>query len=469
MPQSGENMLVSTFLAIVCAAQLAEQENPAELYGERWTQEAQVYRSAGPSVVQIDVFAVQTGSVPPVRMSQAPISQGTGVVIDPSGLVITNAHLVSPTTTPFPSTSFECDVTFAEEFGGKTFTTQTLSLDREWDLALLKINSAGAFRAIPLGNSDDLIHGEKVITIGTPYGNSHSITSGILSGVHRNVEVENNSMRGRRQILRGLLQTDAAINPGNSGGPLLNIYGHLVGINTATLRAADGIAFAVPVNRVREILDERLLVVDYASRFWVGLRVGENKDGQLVVDYLHPRGPAANADIQDQDRMLAVNDHPVSTRQDYASILLSHSRGDIVRFTVQTEGQAPRDAEVRLRTATSRDSIGLLGFQARRAYLPVQRSAFQTRNLAVLKITRVFRNTGAEALGLKEGDLIVAVKMGNPEGEGNWQPVGSFEELVNIVRGPGFVRGADNLWILRQDQSYRGELTFDDPDLIGSS
>ncbi len=453
-------------LLLPAVPQIPVDQDLAELYGDRFTPEARVYRSAGPSVVSVDVFANRLdrrGALSLRPVTRAQVGQGTGVVIHESGLVITNAHVALPEDPWLDRSSVSFEVAFAEEFGGERYPARLLSVDEEADLALLGIEAERRFKAIPLGRSDDLLKGEKVIAIGSPFRNSHSITSGILSGMHRDVEVQDR--RGRRRHLEGLLQTDAAINPGNSGGPLLNIYGELVGINNATMQLADGIGFAIPVDRVRRILDERLLEADGASRFWIGMRVRTDGENRPVAALVHPRGPAARAGLQDGDRLLAVNGQPVTSREELAAELLPHAPGDRVRFRILRPADGrEREAVVVLEAGERRDNYGLLGFEARRAAIVVRRGGWPER-LPILRITRVYPDTSAAALGLREGDYLVGVRLKDrPEGQ-EWTLVSSVSQLVALVRGPDFDLEHPNLWVLRGDETYHGQLVPDDPDL----
>ena len=447
---------------LLAAAQLPGDEDLAARFGDRLTTEARVYQMAGPAVVSIDV-AGTVRSFGPFRPSatHTSLGQGTGVVIDPSGLVITNAHVAVPQEQGLDPESIEIEVSFGSDFGAARHPAKLLSLDREWDLALLKIEAPGPFRFIPIEDSGELLIGEKVITIGTPFGNEHSITSGILSGKRRDVVVRTPS--GGRAQLSGLIQTDAAINPGNSGGPLLNAYGQLIGINSATLIAADGIGYAIPVDRVREILGQRLLDADRSSRFWSGMRVRETAAGLEVTD-LHPRGPAALAGLATGDRILSVDGEAVATLQDYAARLLEHDAGDGVVLRAERDGGRPREFGLRLRGAAERETFGLLGFEARPDSITYRRG-WQSRTMRVLRLTRVFPGTSAERLGLEPGDIVVAVRTRAADEDAGWTPVRSMPELVSLVRGPDFRLDADNIWILRENESFQGRLVFDDPDL----
>ncbi|RMH03525.1 MAG: PDZ domain-containing protein [Planctomycetota bacterium] len=461
-------LLLPLALALAAAPQLPGDDDLLARYGDRLTIEARVYQMAGPSVVSIDIFARPLASPfgglfagHPATGERQLVGQGTGVVIDPSGLVITNAHVAAPLEPGIDPDSVAIEVEFGTDFGGGRFPATVLNIDREWDLALLRIDAPGPFRAIPLQESGDLLIGEKVITIGTPFGNEHSVTSGILSGRRRDVTVR--TPDGGTAELHGLIQTDAAINPGNSGGPLLNAYGQLIGINSATLMAADGIGFAIPVDRVKEILADRLLDTDRSTRFWAGMRVVE-RDGRLLVADLHPRGPAAVAGLRPDDRILEVDGQEVHSRREYAARMLGHRAGDTVALRVADRRGRNRGVRLELLPARLRETFGLLGFDAAPDRLRYQRG-WQTRIMYVLRITEVYRGTAAEKLGLQPGDVIVAARTKERNEDDGWVPVHSLPELVSLVRGPDFRLDGDNIWILRGDESFRGRLVFDDPEI----
>jgi serine protease Do len=172
---------------------------------------------------------------------------GSGVIIDPTGYIVTNSHVVENAT--------EIKVSLPD---GRSFDGEIIALDPEEDLALLKINGKDLPYA-QLGNSDDLLIGEWVIALGNPFGfliedTKPTVTVGVISAVNREV-------RGRTEgrVYKNMIQTDAAINPGNSGGPLVNILGEVIGINTFILSHAggsEGVGFAIPINRVKEFIEE---------------------------------------------------------------------------------------------------------------------------------------------------------------------------------------------------------------------
>jgi len=163
-------------------------------------------------------------------------SLGSGFVVHEDGYVVTNNHVIDR--------AREITVALSD---GRKLSAELVAADPEADLAILKIKSDKPLPYLELGDSSDLMIGEPVIAVGNPLGYSHSVSTGIVSAVHRDL--------GDPSIkLADLIQTDAAINPGNSGGPLLNAYGQVIGINTAIRANAQNIGFAIAVNRLRELI-----------------------------------------------------------------------------------------------------------------------------------------------------------------------------------------------------------------------
>ena len=161
---------------------------------------------------------------------------GTGVVIDPRGYILTNYHVVEGVR--------EIQVTLSDE---SRFVATLVARDLETDLAVIKIAAPDKLPVITAGTSSDLMAGESVIAVGNAYGYENTVTRGIISALHRAVQVSD------AQYYDDLIQTDASINPGNSGGPLLNIDGEMIGINVAVRAGAQGIGFAIPVDKVMNV------------------------------------------------------------------------------------------------------------------------------------------------------------------------------------------------------------------------
>jgi len=179
--------------------------------------------------------------------------------------------------------------------------------------------------------------GERVIAIGNPFRQRLSVSSGIISGLHRNVTVN-----GGLQFTN-LIQTDAAINMGNSGGPLLNILGELVGINTAVNQGAENMGFAIPVDRVEEVLRDYLLAPS-AARSWFGLEVDEQ--GGFSVCDLTPEGPADQAGVQAGDKLVAIDGRALDGSEDYRLRRLKLEPKQTARFTFLRPDGARREVDL---------------------------------------------------------------------------------------------------------------------------
>ena len=167
---------------------------------------------------------------------------GSGFIINQDGQILTNNHVVQGAST--------LTVKLADQ---KEYKAKVLGRDPRSDLALIKIDAAGKLPTLRLGESDNIVVGQKVLAIGNPFGFQGTLTTGIISSLDRSIQTEDSQLP-----LEGMIQTDAAINPGNSGGPLLDSHGNVIGINTAILGQGGnvGIGFAMPINRAKTMLDE---------------------------------------------------------------------------------------------------------------------------------------------------------------------------------------------------------------------
>ena len=194
-----------------------------------------------------------------------------------------------------------------------------------------------------MGNSDDLMIGETVIAIGNPFGLSHTVTTGVVSALDRSVRTE-------ERIYRRFIQTDASINPGNSGGPLLNIEGDLIGINTAIYQKAQGIGFAIPINKAKRIVRE--LIREGRVRFpWLGIEIQEltqelkgyfgltQKAAGVLVNDVIDGSPAAKAGMERGDVILSLEDVPISSVLDYRDALGEYTANDSLRLKIFRKGR----------------------------------------------------------------------------------------------------------------------------------
>ncbi|MDE0585826.1 MAG: trypsin-like peptidase domain-containing protein, partial [Planctomycetota bacterium] len=285
-------------------------------------------------------------------------------------------------------------------------------------------------------------------------GNSHSLTSGILSGINRDIDVKVG--RSTTLKLKGLIQTDAAINFGNSGGPLLNSLGELIGINNATAQSADGIGYAIPIKQVNQILHERLR----RPRVWLGVQL--KNDSELIVKYTYPRSPAAEQGMMISDRISAINGVAVANIDDFFDemILIEEEQPFVVDIQ---RGNRSLQLELSLPNIRVRETLGALGFEAKPVALIYHDEYNRQRRLRAAEVTTVITNSPASNIGLKVGDTIHSMRKipaGNLSG---WEPVASMAQIVQFAQRKDFVQGDYNIMWSSADGNYQqGKLVLID-------
>ena len=305
-------LLVTTFAALLAFSSFACAEDL------RRTAIVRAIETSRDSVVNIhgEKFVSDSGDDTEDRRVNG---MGTGVVIDARGYAVTNFHVVDGVR--------EIEVTLAS---GRTVAARLISHDRRTDLAVIKIDTVDPLPVIQLGTSDDLLTGETVLALGNAFGYEHTVTRGIISALHRNVDVS------PTQRYEDLIQTDASINPGNSGGPLLNINGEMIGINVAVRAGAQGIGFAIPVDSVLRIVTG-LLSVERIDHTWHGI-VCRTCGTVAVIESVHRQSPAETIGMRAGDIILRVGDRNVTSQLDIERALLGHKAGEVVAVTVTREG-----------------------------------------------------------------------------------------------------------------------------------
>jgi S1-C subfamily serine protease len=299
-----------------------------------------------PSVVNIDVTRRVRPQLPRGfdRFFESPPTQeqqgvGSGFIIDPDGLILTNYHVIRGRA--------ELSVTLHD---GKTHQGRVIGTDPLTDVALIKIEAKG-LKPLPLGNSDQMHPGDWVLALGSPLGLQETVTAGIISSVNRAVAIAERT---------NYLQTDAAINPGNSGGPLVNMAGQAVGMNTAIAQGAQGIGFAVPVNTITAVLPD-LRAKGRVERAWLGVAVaainpqiaqeipGAKVGAGLVVLEVVANSPAERAGLQSEDILLSLDGKTLSEPRDLILLLNQKRPGQRVRVRILRGGKT-RDLDLVLST-----------------------------------------------------------------------------------------------------------------------
>ncbi|MFW5500162.1 MULTISPECIES: trypsin-like peptidase domain-containing protein [unclassified Maridesulfovibrio] len=318
-------------------------------------------------------------------------STGSGVIINGRrGLVLTNAHVLSGGS----------DIK-VRMINGEEYPAEIVGSDADFDIAVLKIKGAGNLPQVAMGDSSDIYIGETVIAIGNPFGYTHTVTTGVVSALKRTV-------KSKEGAYTDFIQTDAAINPGNSGGPLLNIMGDLIGINTAIQARAEGIGFAIPINRAKRVVKE-LLESGKVSPVWLGLS-GQDLDqgsasyfgmsrvyGMLVTD-VHKDTPAAYAGLKPGDVILKINGIEVEDKSGYLALLRVQTRSEDVDLEVLHDGKV-RNIVVRPQSLESQQ----VRSQAWSRWGMVVDKDSRGRGMLVSKVRT---NSAAARLGLQPGDKI---------------------------------------------------------------
>jgi serine protease Do len=261
---------------------------------------------------------------------QARQSLGSGFIIHPNGLILTNNHVIEE--------ADQIKVTLNDE---REFDAKVVGRDPKTDLALLKVESEVDLPTVPLGNSDDLRIGEWVLAIGNPFGLSHTVTAGIVSAKGRVI--------GAGQY-DDFIQTDASINPGNSGGPLFNTRGEVVGINTAIIAGGTGIGFATPINLVKELVPQ-LHDQGKVTRGWLGVMIQKvtpelartfdlpQARGALVADVISD-SPAARGGLQQGDIITGFDGSEIKDMHDLPRVVAKAGVGKQVEVRLLRQGKA---------------------------------------------------------------------------------------------------------------------------------
>jgi serine protease Do len=347
------------------------------------------------SVVNIHGQKVVAGEDGTEGESRRVNGMGTGVVVDPRGYAVTNFHVVDGVK--------RIEVTLAS---GRTTSATLVSHDPRTDLAVIKIVTDEPLPVATIGTSSDLMVGETVLALGNAFGYEHTVTRGIVSSLHRNVEVS------RTQRYEDLIQTDASINPGNSGGPLVNINGQVIGINVAVRAGAQGIGFAIPIDRVLDIVS-RLLSVERIDQTWHGLVVRADGERRVLVEAVHRQSPAETAGVRAGDLITRIGDVSVSHQLDVERALIGRRVGESVPVTVVRAGAEEHIslplAEVRRDAEPLDDRCWAeLGLRFQPA-VAARVQKLQARYRGGLLVTSVREGGPAAEQGIREGDILVGL------------------------------------------------------------
>ncbi|HEY1252904.1 MAG TPA: trypsin-like peptidase domain-containing protein [Thermoanaerobaculia bacterium] len=322
------------------------------------------------------------------RRERSSQSLGSGSIIDPKGIILTNEHVVSGASKITAMTK-----------SGMELECEVVGSDTDNDLAVLRVRRPGAaLPALKMGSSSDLMIGETIVAIGNPFGLSHTVTAGVVSATGRTIKAENN------QTYTDFIQTDASINPGNSGGPLVNLDGEMIGVATAIIGGAQGIGFAIPVDRAHRIVDD-LLRYGEVRGVWVGLRGKtlvsgeENRPRGFRVRLVYPGSPAARAGVRVGDQVVSVDGTPIDSQEAFETALSTRGPGRPLKLalrgkdgerTITLQGETPPAG---LGTRILREELGL-----------GVRSTSEG-----LRVSVTDRDSASAQAGLKSGDFLIGL------------------------------------------------------------
>jgi serine protease Do len=363
---------------------------------------------------------------------------GTGIVIDERGYILTNFHVVDGVT--------QIKVTMADQ---RTLTATLIAHDPGTDLAVIKIKSESPLPVIKTGTSADLMEGEEVIAVGNAYGYTHTVTRGIISALHRSVQVSDD------QHYHDLIQTDASINPGNSGGPLLNIDGEMIGINVAVRVGAQGIGFALPIDQAMEVASRLIAQQSPIAHGVTGKTFTDDHGSLFEVTGVVAGSVAAQAGLEPGDIVLSVGNYKIERSLDWERALLDVPPGGSVpvkiernRETVQLDlaVRAGRNAE----SGTQELAWRILGVRLAPAPQGLFTTTNESRYRGGLQVTAVRSDGPAAQRGVRRGDVLVGLH--------KWETV-SLENVAYILGSSEFrATQPIKFFVLRGDETLYGHL-----------
>ena len=377
----------------------------------------------------------------PERIPQR--SLGSGVIVDPTGIALTNAHVVERAT--------EIEVVTLD--GGK-HKAKVIGVDKKTDLAVLKLDDGKAtFKYARLGDSDRMQVGDWVLAVGSPFGLQATVTAGIISAKARQLD---------QGPFDDFLQTDAAINPGNSGGPLVNMQGEVVGINTAIVAGGSGIGFAIPSNMARKIYTE-LRDKGRVTRGWLGVSIqqltpelarsfGAREPKGVLINEVVPDSPAAKAGLKPGDILLEFEGRPMEATSDLQRAVGFFSPEHVAKVKVWRDqgekileikvGQAPEERQAQ-QPRPGAKARSMLGLEVRPVTPDIARQ-LNLRSTDGVVVVRVEDGSAAAEAGVQRGDVIKQV---------NGQTVRTIPDFERLTRD---VKEGDPLTVLLQ----RGQMSL---------
>jgi serine protease Do len=386
-------------LGLACSVQLASAAESA-----RMTPIVRAVRNASPAVVNIQgQKSVVETTESSRQVSKQVNGMGTGVIIDPRGFILTNFHVVDGVK--------RINVTLST---GQAFVAKIVARDAQTDLAIIRINASFELPVINIGTSRDLMTGETVVAVGNAFGYENTVTTGIISQLHRNVQVN------ETQQYLDLIQTDASINPGNSGGPLLNIDGEMIGVNVAVRAGAQGIGFAIPVDNALEVAT-KLMSIEQLDNNWHGIAAMTlNTAGPVTIARVDRNSPAEVCGIARGDLLQSIGSTQIRRPIDIERALLGRRSGDkipvqVVRdnqeMTVDMQLASKTGAPARVKEREPANTFDEATWETLGLILEEEPAeGFREKSLPYeggMRVVSVKPESSAARQGVREGDILV--------------------------------------------------------------
>lgn len=395
---AGFALLLAGFLFSTSVAGAAESA--------RMTPIVRAVRNASPAVVNIQGQKSVVETTETARQVSKQVNgMGTGVIIDPRGYILTNFHVVDGVK--------RINVTLST---GQAFVAKIVARDPQTDLAIIRINASFELPIVNIGTSQGLMTGETVIAVGNAFGYENTVTTGIISALHRNVQVN------ETQQYLDLIQTDASINPGNSGGPLLNIDGEMIGVNVAVRAGAQGIGFAIPVDNALEVAT-RLMSIEQLDNNWHGMAAlsMNGNSGVVTIARVDRNSPADACGIARGDLIERIGSVDIKRPIDIERALLGRRTGERVPVQVIRNNQEMTlDLMLASRGGASRpqpeqrgpqNSLDQATWETLGLILKEEPAAsFRDKSLPYeggMRVVSVRPDSSAARQGVREGDILV--------------------------------------------------------------
>jgi serine protease Do len=442
--------LVGLTTSFVLLAAMATSTDAANL---RRTAIVRAVEGAQPSVVNIHGRKT-------VRADQSDLSaqsdgfkqvngMGTGIVIDNRGYIVTNYHVIEGVNRILVTTAAERDAD-GNRREGETVIARLVAHDPNTDLAIIKIDVDRPLAVIRIGTSSDLMAGEPVIAIGNAYGYEHTVTRGIISALHRPVQVS------EKQKYLDLIQTDASINPGNSGGPLLNIEGDMIGINVAIRVGAQGIGFAVPIDQAIDVAAQLLgnEVARTIEHGVSGQTIVTPQSSKFVLTSVTNGSSADRSGLRSGDEVTAIDGSTIKRTLDFERAILGRRAGDRLAVIVNRGGTR---RNVSLVLSDSQNTAGSLADRSWSVFglklEPISQRSFRQLNSRYnggLKVVAVRGDGPAAKQGIRYGDVLVGLH--------KWETV-SLDNIAYILDSDEFRRVQPmKFYILRDAETLYGHM-----------